>query len=122
MKHEEFKKKMEKWLTFFNESRWKVDCRASGANTFEKIEVDYDFDERAVSFGVPEDARLTDAVLDRVAFIQVCMMVFYSITVDAEDNAEDAVAALNVTRDFARRMDQCVYPVLRTVMQSVGRA
>lgn len=122
MKHEEFKKKMEKWLTFFNESRWKVDCRASGANTFEKIEVDYDFDERVVSFGVPEDARLADAVLDRVAFIQVCMMLFYSITVDSEDSEDDALAALNVTRNFAKRMDECVYPVLRTVMQTMGRA
>lgn len=122
MKHEEFKKKMEKWLTFFNESRWKVDCRASGANTLEKIEVDYDFDERVVSFGVPEDARLADAVLDRVAFIQVCMMLFYSITVDSEDSEDDALAALNVTRNFAKRMDECVYPVLRTVMQTIGRA
>lgn len=121
LKYEELEKAMKKWLDFFNESKWKVDCRAVSAG-LGRIEVDYDFDERSVSFGVPEDPRLSSSVLDRVAFVQTCMMLFYSITVDSEDVEDDAENALNVTRTFAMRMDECVYPVLRTVMQSVGRA
>lgn len=121
-KHEEFGKQMKKWLDFFNETSWKFDCHMGSADHPGHIAVDYDFDERSVSFGVPEDPRLSSSVLDRIAFIQVCMMLFYAITVDSEDNEDDAMAALNVTRTFAQRMDQCVYPVLRAVMQSVGRA
>ena len=121
-KHEEFGKQMKKWLDFFNETSWKFDCHMGIADHPGHIAVDYDFDERSVSFGVPEDTRLESNVLDRIAFIQVCMMLFYAITVDSEDNEDDAMAALNVTRTFAQRMDQCVYPVLRAVMQSVGRA
>ena len=121
LKYEELEKAMKKWLDFFNESKWKVDCRAVSAG-LGRIEVDYDFDERSVSFGVPEDPRLSSSVLDRVAFVQTCMMMFYSITVDSEDVEDDAENALNVTRTFAMRMDECVYPVLRTVMQNVGRA
>ena len=121
LKYEELEKAMKKWLDFFNESKWKIDCRAVSAG-LGRIEVDYDFDERSVSFGVPEDPRLSSSVLDRVAFVQTCMMLFYSITVDSEDYEDDATNALNVTRTFAMRMDECVYPVLRTVMQSVGRA
>ena len=121
LKYEELEKAMKKWLDFFNESKWKIDCRAVSAG-LGRIEVDYDFDERSVSFGVPEDPRLSSSVLDRVAFVQTCMMLFYSITVDSEDVEDDAENALNVTRTFAMRMDECVYPVLRTVMQNVGRA
>ena len=121
LKYEELEKAMKKWLDFFNESKWKVDCRAVSAG-LGRIEVDYDFDERSVSFGVPEDPRLSSSVLDRVAFVQTCIMLFYSITVDSEDVEDDAENALNVTRTFAMRMDECVYPVLRTVMQNVGRA
>ena len=106
-KHEEFGKQMKKWLDFFNETSWKFDCHMGSADHPGHIAVDYDFDERSVSF---------------VAFVQTCMMLFYSITVDSEDAEDDAENALNVTRTFAMRMDECVYPVLRTVMQSVGRA
>lgn len=122
LKYEELEKAMKKWLDFFNETSWKVDCHIGSADYPGHIAVDYDFDERAVSFGVPEDPRLSSSVLDRVAFVQTCMMLFYSITVDSEDVEDDAENALNVTRTFAMRMDECVYPVLRTVMQSVGRA
>ena len=125
LKHEAFKKKMEKWLDFFNEKNWTVKCRSSraaGKDQCDAIVVDYDFDNRTVSFGVPEDEKLSDGLMDRVAFVQTCMMLFYSITVDSEDYEDDATNALNVTRTFAMRMDECVYPVLRTVMQSVGRA
>lgn len=124
-KHEEFGKKMRKWLDFFNETSWKFDCHIGSTDYPGHIAVDYDFDERSVSFGVPEDARLSSDVLDRIAFTQVCMMLFYAITVDSEDSEDsedNAVAALNVTRTFAQRMDECVYPVLRAVMQTIGRA
>lgn len=121
-KHEEFGKKMKKWLDFFNETSWKVGCHIGSADYPGHIAVDYDFDERSVSFGVPEDARLDSNVMDRIAFIQVCMMLFYAITVDSEDSEDNATAALNVTRAFAQRMDQCVYPVLRAVMYKMGRA
>lgn len=121
LKYEELEKAMKKWLDFFNESKWKIDCRAVSAG-LGRIEVDYDFDNRTVSFGVPEDEKLSDGLMDRVAFVQTCMMLFYSITVDSEDYEDDVTNALNVTRTFAMRMDECVYPVLRTVMQTVGRA
>lgn len=124
-KHEAFKKKMEKWLAFFNEKNWTVNCRSSraaGKDQCDAIMVDYDFDNRTVSFGVPEDEKLSDGLMDRVAFVQTCMMLFYSITVDSEDYEDDVTNALNVTRTFAMRMDECVYPVLRAAMQTVGRA
>lgn len=121
LKYEELEKAMKKWLDFFNERKWKIDCRAVSAG-LGRIEVDYDFDNRTVSFGVPEDEKLSDGLMDRVAFVQTCMMLFYSITVDSEDYEDDATNALNVTRTFAMRMDECVYPVLRTVMQTIGRA
>lgn len=121
-KHEEFGKKMRKWLDFFNETSWKFDCHLGSTDYPGHIAVNYDFDERSVSFGVPEDARLNSSVLDRIAFIQVCMMLFYAITVDSEDSEDNAVAALNVTRTFAQRMDECVYPVLRAVIHVMGSA
>lgn len=124
-KHEDFKKKMNKWLAFFNEKGWTVKCyssRAAGKDQMDAIVVDYDYDERVVSFGVPEDEELSDGLMDRVAFVQTCMMLFYSITVDSEDYEDAATNALNVTRTFAMRMDECVYPVLRAVIHEMGSA
>lgn len=124
-KHEEFEKKLKKWLDFFNEKNWTVKCRfarSAGVGERSAILADYDFDKRGVSFVVPEDENLTEALMDRIAFGQACAMMFYSIAVDSEDIEDDAQNAMNLTRDFAIRMDECVYPVLRTVMQSVGRA